>query len=181
MATPLASTGATGQCSYGLGLSLRGPGVGWAGQGRQFEPDLCRTLAAVLCTLSACPCCAEQLAGSWHCVAYLPPHGLLCMPAKNLPVISKLRQKVPPVNKRLLTQEASRRELKSPCKDIESHMCRCAEGTLLPTTGAKSRCISLLSLLLFLGEGFRATSCLFTPRLPPTSQMMSDALASQLW
>lgn len=36
---------------------------------------------------------------------YLFPHSLLCMSAKNLPVISKLRQKVPPVlsavNKRL--------------------------------------------------------------------------------
>lgn len=28
---------------------------------------------------------------------YLFPHSLLCMSAKNLPVISKLRQKVPPV------------------------------------------------------------------------------------
>lgn len=45
---------------------------------------------------------------------YLFPHSLLCVPAKNLPVISKLRQKVPPVlsavNKRLpLHKNDSRR------------------------------------------------------------------------
>lgn len=79
---------------------------------------------------------------------YLFPHRLLCMSAKNLPVISKLRQKVPPVlsavNKRLPRHKNDLKRTKAcsvgflPCKDIERSTCstsgdRCSEGAVLPT------------------------------------------------
>lgn len=83
---------------------------------------------------------------------YLFPHSLLCMSAKNLPVISKLRQKVPPVlsavNKHLplhrtdLTRTEGCSVGLLPCKDIDSTTCstggdRCLEGALLPTIRAE--------------------------------------------
>lgn len=63
---------------------------------------------------------------------YLSPRSLLCMPAKNLPVISKLRQKVPPVLSAVskhfpLYRNDLRTESCSgglfPCRDRESTMC----------------------------------------------------------
>lgn len=63
---------------------------------------------------------------------YLFPRSLLCTPAKNLPVISKLRQKVPPVLSAVskhfpLYRKDLRIESRSggllPCRDMESTMC----------------------------------------------------------
>lgn len=61
---------------------------------------------------------------------YLFPHSLLCMSAKNLPVISKLRQKVPPVlsavNKHFPLHRSDLRRTKGcsvgrlPCKDTDT-------------------------------------------------------------
>nr|KAF6407273.1 hypothetical protein HJG59_009925 [Molossus molossus] len=82
---------------------------------------------------------------------YLFPHSLLCMSAKNLLVISKLRQKVPPVlsavNKRLPLHRNDLTRTKGcsvglPCKDIERSTCstggdRCLERALLPTNQGK--------------------------------------------
>lgn len=94
---------------------------------------------------------------------YLFPQRLLCMSAKNLPVISKLRQKVPPVlsavNKRLPLHKNDLKRTKAcsvgllPCKDIERSPCstsgdRCSEGALLPT-GKNYYRISLKSACSF--------------------------------
>lgn len=85
------------------------------------------------------------------------------MSAKNLPVISKLRQKVLPVlsavNKRLPLHRNDLTRTKScsvgllPCKDSERSTCstggdRCLEGALLPTIRAKYHWISPFKICL---------------------------------
>lgn len=91
--------------------------------------------------LQAAPCCSQRprpwpqtvavqnsLLADGTLSRYLFPHSLLCMSAKNLPVISKLRQKVPPVltaaDRRLPLHKNDLQRTKGcsvgrlPCKDI---------------------------------------------------------------
>lgn len=82
---------------------------------------------------------------------YLSPHRLLCASAKNLPVISKLRQEVPPVlsavNKRLPHHKNDLKRMKVcsggrlPSKDRESSSGTGgdgrAQGAQLPGRGSK--------------------------------------------
>lgn len=106
---------------------------------------------------------------------YLFPHSLLCMSAKNLPVISKLRQKVPPVlsavNKHLPLHrnDLPRTEGCSvgllPCKDIDRATYStggdsCLERALLPTIRAER-----ISLFLY----FKSARCFWSESLSITS------------
>lgn len=129
---------------------------------------------------------------------YLFPHSLLCMSAKNLPVISKLRQKVPPVlsavNKRLPLHRNDLTRSKGcsvglPCKDIERSTCstggdRCLEGTLLPTIRAKCHWISLfkICLLLLVWKLKSHILALHSQSSSATTECLSTrTFADQLW
>lgn len=131
----------------------------WA-QGRL--PDLCAGCSLLWTAaepLALALAAQNSLLAAGIVSLYLPPHSLLCTSAKNLPVISKLRQMYRQYYQQstsaFLSTEAAGRELEGLCcgLPLERHWelnmsHRCSEGVGYKRSGQKSHWISPLKTCL---------------------------------